>query len=262
MSNSGSVTFDFSGRVVLVTGGGSGIGQAIARDFAGAGAAVVITGRNQDRLDRAAAEMSGKVEAVAADVGLRADVAAVVNGVLDRHGQLDVVVSNAAAYVPGDLADVSVPDWERLRQTNVDGFFHLAQETLPLLARSGGSFIATSSVSGLRGDWGQAVYNATKGAVSLFVQSLALDWGSRGVRVNAVAPSMTNTEVVAGVTGDPQLRALFESRVALGRIAEPEDIAPVVLFLASDAARYVTGVVLPVDGGTMASTGQARPPQQ
>lgn len=261
MSDSGNVTFDFSGRVVVVTGGGTGIGKAIATDFARAGAHVVIAGRNRERLDQAAAHIGHGVEVIPADVGLRRDVDALAESTLARHGRIDVVVSNAAGYEPGQITDISVEDWESMRQTNVDGFFHLAQVTLPVLARNGGTLIATSSVSGVRGDWNQAVYNATKGAISLFVQSLALDWGSRGVRVNAVAPSMTNTEVVAGVTGDENLRALFESRVALGRIAEPEDISPAVLFLASDAARYITGVILPVDGGTMASTGQARPPQ-
>jgi meso-butanediol dehydrogenase/(S,S)-butanediol dehydrogenase/diacetyl reductase len=261
MSDIGNVSFDFSGRVVVVTGGGTGIGKAIAGDFARAGAQVVISGRRLDRLQQAAADIGHGVEAVAADVGRREDVTALVESTLERHGRIDVVVSNAAIYEPGQITDISVEDWERLRQTNVDGFFHLAQATLPVLARNGGSFVATSSVSGLRGDWNQAVYNATKGAISMFVQSLALDWGNRGVRINAVAPSMTNTDPVAAVVGDESLLAQSESRIALGRIAEPEDISPVVLFLASDAARYITGVVLPVDGGTSASTGQARPPQ-
>lgn len=261
MSDSGNVTFDFTGRVVVVTGGGTGIGRAIATDFARAGAQVVIAGRNLGRLEQAATDIGHGVDPIAADVGLRRDVTALVESTLQRYGRIDVVVSNAAGYEPGQITDISDEVWERLRQTNVDGFFHLAQATLPVLARNGGSLIATSSVSGIRGDWNQAVYNATKGAISLFVQSLALDWGGRGVRVNAVAPSMTNTEPVAAVTGNDELLALFESRVALGRIAEPADISPAVLFLASDAARYITGVVLPVDGGTMASTGQARPPQ-
>jgi meso-butanediol dehydrogenase/(S,S)-butanediol dehydrogenase/diacetyl reductase len=102
------------------------------------------------------------------------------------------------------------------------------------------------------------VYDASKGTVSQFVRALALDWGSRGVRVNAVAPSLIRTEPVSFITSDPQMVARSEDRIALGRIGEVEDVAPVVLFLASDAARYITGVVLPVDGGTTASNGQAR----
>ncbi|WP_327286877.1 SDR family NAD(P)-dependent oxidoreductase [Streptomyces sp. NBC_01198] len=251
--------FDFSDSVVLVTGGGSGIGLATADAFAKAGATVIITGRNQDKLDRALAQLpENRATGVRTDIGDPADVERLVSTVIDRYGRLDVVVSNAAGYVSGEITDVSTADWEALRQTNIDGFFHLAKATLPLLAQTGGSFTATSSVSGLAGDWKGAVYDATKGAVSLFVRALALDWGPRGVRVNAVAPSLTRTGPVAGVTGNAELAAKFEERVALGRLGEPEDVALVFLFLASDAARYVTGVILPVDGGTSASNGQAR----
>lgn len=252
-------SFDFSGSVVLVTGGGSGIGRRIARDFADAGATVVLTGRTRERLEATAAEIGSHAEVRPADVGDGRAVRELIDGVVTDHGRLDVVVSNAADFVPGDITEVDDDAWERLRRTNIDGFFHLAKAALPALAVNGGSFVATSSVSGLRGDWGQSVYNASKGAVSLFVQSLALDWGGRGVRVNAVAPSVTDTDPVAAITGTPAVRSQFEHRIALGRIAEVADISPVVLFLASDAARYVNGVVLPVDGGTTASTGQARP---
>ncbi|GHD42433.1 SDR family NAD(P)-dependent oxidoreductase [Streptomyces galbus] len=259
MSTSINYSFDFSGRIVLITGGSNGIGLATAAAFARAGATVVITGRDQERLDKAAGQMpSGRVEAVRADVAVPADIQRLVHGIIERHGRLDAVVSNAAAYVPGEITDVSARQWEHLRQTNVDGFFHLAKATLPLLAETGGTFTATSSVSGLSGDWKGSVYNASKGAVSQFVRALALDWGSRGVRVNAVAPSLTRTDAVAAVTANRELTAKFEERVALGRLGEPEDVASVFLFLASEAARYVTGVVLPVDGGTTASSGQAR----
>ena len=254
-----TATFDFTGAVVLVTGGGSGIGKQIAAEFAAAGATVVLSGRTRARLEAAVAEIGGSTEARPADVGNGAAVRELIAGIVTAHGRLDVVVSNAADFVPGDITDVPDEAWEALRRTNVDGFFHLAKAALPVLADHRGTLIATSSVSGLRGDWGQSVYNASKGAVSLFVQSLALDWGAKGVRVNAVAPSVTATDPVAVITDTPALRAQFEARVPLGRLAEVSDIAPVVLFLASDAAKYVNGVVLPVDGGTSASTGQARP---
>lgn len=258
MSSSNSVTFDFSGKVVLVTGGASGIGLQVARDFVQAGAHVIIAGRTKSRLDDAIKELGDNASAVTTDIGDPTQVNALVAGIVREHGHLDVVVSNAASFIPGDITEVSGEDWTRLRRTNIDGFFYLAQAVLPELARSGGNFVATSSVSGLRGDWGTPIYNASKGAVSLFVQALALDWGAKGVRVNAVAPSITNTETVASLTSVDAVRSQFEARVPLGRIAETDDISPVVLFLASDAARYVNGVILPVDGGTMASSGQAR----
>jgi meso-butanediol dehydrogenase/(S,S)-butanediol dehydrogenase/diacetyl reductase len=255
----GTATYDFSGSVVLVTGAGSGIGRAIARAFLDAGATVAVTGRRPEPLqETVGAAPAERAAVLPADLTDPAAVRAMVADLVARFGRVDVVVSNAAAYANGPLTELDDADWDHLRATNVDGFFHLAKATLPLLAESGGNLVAVSSVSGLAGDWGQAGYNATKAAVSNFVRSLALDWGPAGVRLNAVAPALTRTGAVAAVTEDPALTATFAHRVALGRIGEPEDIAPAVLFLASDAARYVTGVVLPVDGGTSASTGQAR----
>ncbi|MBM9503067.1 SDR family NAD(P)-dependent oxidoreductase [Actinacidiphila acididurans] len=253
-----TATYDFTGQVVLVTGGSSGIGLQVARDFVDAGAHVVIAGRTASRLEAAREQLGAGVTAVTTDVGDAAGVNALVDGVIRDRGHLDVVISNAASFIPGDVTAVEPADWDQSVRTNLNGFFYLAKAVLPHLAASGGSFIATSSVSGMRADWGMPVYNAAKGAVSLFVQALALDWGAKGVRVNAVAPSLTSTEPVAAITGNPALRSQAEARVALGRIAETGDISPVVLFLASDAARYVNGVILPVDGGTSASNGQAR----
>lgn len=253
-----TATYDFTGQVVLITGGGSGIGLQVASDFVDAGAHVVIAGRDRARLEAARERLGAAATAVATDVGDSDAVNALVEAVIRDRGGIDIVVSNAASFIPGDVTVVERADWDQSVRTNLDGFFYLAKAVLPHLAASGGSFIATSSVSGLRADWGMPVYNAAKGAVSLFVQALALDWGPRGVRVNAVAPSLTSTEPVAAITGDPTLRSQAEARVALGRIAETGDISPVVLFLASDAARYVNGVILPVDGGTSASNGQTR----
>ncbi|HEV7726094.1 MAG TPA: SDR family NAD(P)-dependent oxidoreductase [Modestobacter sp.] len=252
-----SATFDFTGSVVLITGGGSGIGLAITRAFLDAGATVAISGRRRDRLEQALeGHPAERTAALPADVSDRAQVAGLVADVVERFGRLDVVVSNAAGYETGPVTDLAEDAWERLRATNIDAFFHLVKAALPHLASSGGNLVAVSSVSGERGDWGQAAYNATKAAVSNFVRSLALDWGAQGVRLNAVAPSFTLTELTEGVGRDGESLAPFVNRIPLGRPGEPEDVAPVVLFLASAAARYVTGVVLPVDGGTSASTGQ------
>jgi meso-butanediol dehydrogenase / (S,S)-butanediol dehydrogenase / diacetyl reductase len=248
--------FDFSDSVVLVTGGGTGIGLAIARAFLDAGAHVVVTGRRREPLQALAATNPEHVFVIPADMSASTEVNRVVDETIERFGRIDIVVSNAAAYVPGELTDLSDEDWATMRALNIDGFFHLAKAALPHLERSAGTLLAVSSVSGLAGDWGQAGYNATKAAISNFVRSLALDWGTRGVRINAVAPALTDTGPVQAVTGNRELLAQFENRVALGRIAQPTDIAPAVLFLASDAAAYITGVILPVDGGTSASTGQ------
>ncbi|WP_298802717.1 SDR family NAD(P)-dependent oxidoreductase [uncultured Pseudokineococcus sp.] len=254
-----TTTHDFTGSVVLVTGAGSGIGAAVARAFLDAGATVAVTGRRREPLEEVVAGRPGERTAVlTADVSDGAQVRDLVAGVVERFGRVDVVVSNAAAYAGGEVTDVADEDWEHLRATNVDGFFHLAKAALPHLEASGGTLVAVSSVSGDRGDWGQATYNATKAAITNFVRSLALDWGPRGVRLNAVAPAFTRTPLTQGVWSDEDALATMVERVAVGRPGEPEDVAPAVLWLASDAARYVTGVVLPVDGGTSASTGQGR----
>ncbi|HET8664796.1 MAG TPA: SDR family oxidoreductase [Nocardioides sp.] len=249
--------FDFTGSVVLVTGGGTGIGLSVARAFLSSGATVAVSGRRAEPLEEAVADIEPeRTLALPCDVGDRDAVNYLVESVVKRFGRLDIVVSNAAIFVSSQLTDLDQDTWEQMRRANVDGFYYLAQATLPLLERSGGSLVAVSSVSGERGDWSQAGYNATKAAVSNFVRSLALDYGPRGVRINAVAPAFTVTDMTRAVADDPAARKVFENRVALGQLAGPDDIAGSVLFLASDAAAYVTGVVLPVDGGTSASTGQ------
>ena len=251
-------TYAFDDKVVLVTGGGSGIGQAIARAFLDNGARVVVVGRRKDKLeDTLSGHDDARALAVQADVSDPSEAAGVVRTVTDHFGRLDVFVNNAAKYVSKPFDELTGEEWAELQRTNVDAFVHLAQSALPELERTGGNLVAVGSVSGLRGDWGQSMYNATKAAVMNFVQSLALDYGPRGVRLNSVAPAFTLTDATAGVPRDEESLRPVVNRIALARPAEPEDIAPAVLFLASDDARYVTGATLAVDGGTTASTGQS-----
>jgi meso-butanediol dehydrogenase/(S,S)-butanediol dehydrogenase/diacetyl reductase len=247
--------FDFGGKVVLVTGGGTGIGRAIARSFLDAGAAVAVSGRRRPPLEETLGDGNGLV--VVSDSSSRTDVRDLVERVLERFGQLDVVVANAAVNLPGGL---DADRWEAMRATNVDGLVYLLELTLPELVKTGGNVVAVASVSGMRGDWGQAGYNATKAAMVNLIRSLALDYGERGVRLNAIAPALTLTHMSAFVTSQPAVLDAFVQRIPLGRPAVPEDIAPAALFLASEGASYITGVVLPVDGGTSASSGQARVP--
>ncbi|MFJ9085729.1 SDR family NAD(P)-dependent oxidoreductase [Streptomyces sp. NPDC102384] len=227
-------TYPFSGKTVVVTGGGTGIGRAIARAFLDNGANVAVSGRRPAPLAEAVAKYPAeRTMAVVGDIAQPAQAADLVAAVTSRFGGIDIVVSNAAGYAVGDLTELDDAAWQAMRATNIDGLFHLAKAALPELVTRGGTLIAIASVSGLNGDWWQAAYNATKHAVVGFVRSLALDYGSRKVRVNAVAPAFTHTDATACVADTPEKLAPFVNRIALGRPGQPEDVAPAVLFLAS-----------------------------
>lgn len=253
------VTVMQTSKVVVITGAGSGIGAATARRFARDGFSVVLNGRTAAKLERVAAELpAGRALVVPGDVGVAADTQALVERTLAAFGRLDVLVNNAATVVIGGLEAVSLEDWNHQFAVNTTGVFTLTRAALPHLRQAGGAVVNVSSVSGLGGDWGLFSYNATKGAVSLLTQALALELGGQGVRVNAVAPSLTRTEMTAGLLESEELVRRFADRIPMGRAAEPEEVADVIAFLAGHDARFVNGVVLPVDGGLSASNGQPR----
>lgn len=176
-----------------------------------------------------------------------------------RFGRLDVVVGNAGTSEASVIDTFDADAWERLRAINLDAMIWLAQASAPHLRRTRGNIVAISSIAGVRGDWGMFAYNATKGAVNTLVQSLALDFGSDGVRVNAIAPAFTVSRLTQDRLDDEVFTERLLDRVALGRVAHPDDIARVALFVASPDAGYVTGAIIPVDGGTTASSGTPRP---
>ena len=251
----------YTNKVVIVTGAGSGIGAATARRFAKEGASVVLAGRTRDKLDDVAKTLGNddKVLVRPTDVADLSDVECLVQDAVARFGRLDVLVNNAGTVVEGKITEVSAEDWRKVMATDLDGVFHGCRAALPELIKTKGSIVNTSSVSGLGGDWGMSVYNAAKGAVTNFTRALAMDHGRDGVRVNAVCPSLTRSEMTDDMFANKELMAKFMERIPLGRAAEAEDIADVIAFLGSDDARFITGVNLPVDGGLSASNGQ--PPQ-
>lgn len=244
----------------MVTGAGSGIGRSIAQGFLEQGATVAVLGRTIDTLRASVqAHPADRTLVLACDVTDRADVERSVAELLERFGRLDIVVSNAGWCEPSDLETFEDDAWARMHSVNVDAFMILARAALQALKASRGNIVAISSVSGIRGDWNQFAYNATKGALNAMVQSLALDLGHHGVRVNAVAPAFTDTQLTRQRLDDPVFATRLLDRLALDRPATPADIARAVLFLASPDAGYITGAIIPVDGGTTASSGTPRP---
>lgn len=252
--------YPYAGRVVLVTGAGTGIGRGVARAFLEQGASVVLVGRTEASLREAAAGADADRHLVL-PIDLTDDGAAltVVRDTLDRFGRLDVVVASAGTSMPSRIDTFDDASWERLRAVNLDSVLALLRASACLLRKTKGNIVAISSVAGMRGDWGGFAYGATKAAVNVMVQGLALDLGADGVRVNAIAPAFTVSRLTQDRLDDDRFTERLLDRVALGRVATPEDIARVVLFVASPDAGYITGAIIPVDGGTSASSGTPRP---
>ncbi len=249
----------FKGKTVIVTGASSGIGRGVAERFSQEGANVVICARHEDKLQQVAKQLpQDRTLAQVTDVSKFDEVEHLVAAAVQRFGGLDVMVNNAGIAPDGDALTVSLDDWNETLSVNLSGVFHGCRAAMPELLKRKGCIVNTASVSGLAGDWHMCAYNAAKGGVVNLTRSLALDFGGRGVRVNAVAPSLTRTGMTEEMLEDPDLVARFMARMPLGRPAEPADIAAVVAFLASDDARFVNGVNLPVDGGVMASNGQPK----
>ena len=247
----------FVGKTVIVTGSSSGIGEGIARRFAEEGANVILNSRSRDDLEKVAKDLDGdRTLIVEGDVGKRELAKDIVGKAVDRFGGLDVLVNNAGVGAFGMLADASDEDIDKVIDINVKGLLYLCREAIPHLADTKGSIVNTSSVSGTGGDWILPIYNASKGAVTNLTRALALQLGKQGIRVNAVCPSLTRSEMSSGIMDNDSLMEAFMRRIPLGRPGEPEDVAGPVLFLASDDARFVTGVNLAVDGGLSASNGQ------
>ena len=247
----------FEGKVVIVTGAGTGIGAGNARRFLQEGACVVLNGRREHKLHETL-EGFDAVNALVhpGDVSDEAYMKRLVADTATRFGQLDVLVSNAGFAIFGPFAQTTTQDWRKIMATDLDGVFFGAREALPHLLKTKGCIVNLSSASGLGGDWGLSAYNAAKGAVTNFTRALALEYGSRGVRVNAVAPSLTSTEATVDIEKSEAVQAAFRDRLPIGRAATPEEVAGVIAFLASEDARFVNGVILPVDGGLGASNGQ------
>ena len=234
------------GKVALVTGGAAGFGEGIARLFVAEGAKVLIADLDGDKAQQVAASLGAAARGVRCDVSRRA--------CLDAFGAPDIVVNNAGTtHRNQSMLEVDEATFDRVFAVNVKSIFHMTQAVVPLMReRKRGAIVNIGSTAGIRPRPGLAWYNASKGAVNLLSKSMAAELGPDNIRVNAVCPVMSPTGMIEqflGTADTPEARARITAGIPLGRMSTPEDVAEATLYLASDAARFITGVELPVDGG-------------
>jgi gluconate 5-dehydrogenase len=246
--------FTLTGKIILVTGAGRGLGFEIAKALAGAGGHVVLNGRDAARLDAAAAHIEtsigGSVETAAFDITDSEGLQAAFKAIAAKHGRLDVLVNNVGARNRKPLLDFSEGEIRGLIETDLLAGLFLAREAARLmLPRESGRLIAVTSIAGELGRANDAIYTAAKAGLTGLVRALAAEFGPHGITSNAIAPGFFATETNAAMVADPIVSAYFENRTPMGRWGRPGEIAGAAVFLASDAASYVNGHVLTVDGG-------------
>lgn len=240
--------FDFTGKIVLVTGGTRGIGRACAAAFARAGARVALCGRDAETAARAAAEIGGDTRGYAADMADSASVDALTAAVESDLGPVEILVNNAGITRDGLLMRMKDAQWTDVLDTNLNGAFRATRAVAKgMIKQRRGRVINVGSIVGLRGQGGQANYAAAKAGLIGFTKAYAQEVASRNITVNLVAPGYIDTDMTAGL--DEKQTAAILAHIPLQRAGTPEDVAQAVLFLASDAAAYITGAILQVDGG-------------
>lgn len=238
-------------KVAIVTGGGSGIGFAIAEKFTQAGIETIIVGRDENKLIQAKEKLGTHCYAMTCDVSNLSSIPGFINNVIEQFGQIDILVNNAGINMKKQIEEVTDEDFQKVITTNLTAVFVMSREVIKhMLKQKSGSIINISSMAAQYGLPKVIAYSASKTAIDGLTRAMAVELGPKGIRVNAIAPGFIITEMTdKALNSDPERKAKVFGRTPMGIMGQPTDIGEAALFLASDAAKFITGVVLPVDGG-------------
>lgn len=248
--------FDLTDKVAIITGGSRGIGEAIARAYVAAGASVVVTSRKPENVEPVAAAINadypGRALAITAHAGRQSETQAVVEQTVAYFGRLDIAVNNAGTNPHfGPLLTAEESHWDKIMEVNVKGYFWLCQAAARQMQRqgSGGKLINVASIAGLKPGAMMGVYSVSKAAVLMMTQALAVELGADNIQVNAIAPGFIKTKFSAALWGNPAIHDSLVQKTPAGRMAEPEELTGIALYLASAASNFTTGAVFTIDGG-------------
>ncbi|SUZ92782.1 uncharacterized protein METZ01_LOCUS45636 [marine metagenome] len=237
-------------KTAIITGGGTGIGLATARAFYQEGAKIILFGRRKKKLEKAVEKLGGSAIIVQGDMTNNNDLDQLINETLHNFKKIDILVNNAGLFNGSPLHEISDSQWDEIMDINIRSVFQLTRRVLPaMLSQKYGSIIHISSILGLIAVPQVAAYNVSKGALNQFSRSIAVEYGSSGIRSNSICPGLIATDMTADLMKDADLMKEWSKEYPIGRFGKPEDVANACLYLASDESSFVTGITLPVDGG-------------